>query len=485
MRFAPTTNAPDAAAPPSGRARHAPSLGHARDIAEWLARFASPSSRRDVAAQPRCDQAPDRAQVVAAAPRGGPDIAERLARVVPPERGPDTATLVRRALTPVCARIFAAQLCAAWLCLCACSKPDAPDADDDVARPSAAAPDRVQLTAEAIARAQIRVAKLERRALSSGAAIAAEVQFDPTSTAHVGPLAAGRITHVAVELGQQVKRGDLLGVVSSGDVSSVRSRLVQARARLASANATLRRQEQLAREGIGAQRALIEAQTAVSELRAEVEGLERQLSALGSGSGEKGELRLVSPIDGVVVSVHGTLGESANIDQPVFVVTDPKRVWMRGDVPELEIPRLAIGKAAVIRLHAYPELTLTGTITYIAPALEERTRTLPIRVSIDEPDARLRGGMFGSLELLDSDHDARVLAVPVDAVTTLEGQDVVFEQGAQPNTFHPVAVTLGRRAAGYYELRAGLAEGDSIAVSGAFTLKSALRESELSDGDLD
>ncbi|HTU58341.1 MAG TPA: hypothetical protein VMF89_07905, partial [Polyangiales bacterium] len=118
-------------------------------------------------------------------------------------------------------------------------------------------------------------------------------------------------------------------------------------------------------------------------------------------------------------------------------------------------------------------------------ALEERTRTLPIRVSISEPDARLRSGMFGSLELLGTDKDTRVLAVPVDAVTTLEGQDIVFVADSEPNTFHPAAVMLGRRAAGYYEVRSGLEEGDTIAVSGLFTLKSVLREADLSDGDSD
>lgn len=367
---------------------------------------------------------------------------------------------------------------------CACSKPErAPDPDDDAKPKHALAPNHVKLSAAALKRAEIQVAKLERRALSAGAAIAAEVQFDPTSTSHVGPLAPGRITRVAATLGQSVKRGELLGVVNSGDVSSVRSRLVQARARQAAANATLRRQEQLAREGIGAQRALIDAQTAVSELRAEVEGLERQLSALGSG--DAGEVSLLSPIDGVVVSVRGTLGESASVDQPVFVVTDPKRVWMRGDVPELEIPRLSLGQAALVRLHAYPELTLSGKITYIAPALEERTRSLPIRVSLDQPDPRLRSGMFGSLELQSSAEDARVLALPTDALSSLDGQDVVFVADAEPGTFHPVAVQLGRRAAGYYEVRSGLEEGMSVAISGSFTLKSALRESELSDGDSD
>jgi cobalt-zinc-cadmium efflux system membrane fusion protein len=190
-------------------------------------------------------------------------------------------------------------------------------------------------------------------------------------------------------------------------------------------------------------------------------------------------------MDGVVVSVRGTLGESATVDQPVFVITDPKRVWMRGDVPELEIPRLALGEAAIVRLHAFPDLALHGTITYIAPALEERTRSLPIRVSLSEPDPRLRSGMFGSVELLGSGPDARVLAIPVDAVVTLDGQDVVFVSEPEPGAFRAIAVSVGRRAAGFYELRSGLREGDNIAASGAFTIKSALRESELSSGDDD
>jgi membrane fusion protein, heavy metal efflux system len=364
----------------------------------------------------------------------------------------------------------------------ACSKSE-PAQNTDEAPQAAPKGDRLQLSAEAVTRAAISVAKVQRRALPSGAAIAAEVQFDPTSTAHVGPLAPGRITRVDATLGQRVKRGEVLGVVNSGDASGVRSRLVQARARQTAAVTTLRRQEQLSHEGIGAQRALIDAQTSLSELRAEVEGLERQLAALGGG--DSGELSLVSPIDGVVVSVHGTLGESANVDQPVFVVTDPKRVWMRGDVPELEIPRLAMDEGAIVRLHAYPELALEGTITYIAPALEERTRTLPIRVSLKEPDPRLRGGMFGSLQLLGSGQDTEVLAVPVSAVTTLDGQDVVFVAEAEPGAFHPAAVQLGRRADGFYEVKAGVDDDDSIAISGTFTLKSALREHELSDGDSD
>jgi cobalt-zinc-cadmium efflux system membrane fusion protein len=75
-----------------------------------------------------------------------------------------------------------------------------------------------------------------------------------------------------------------------------------------------------------------------------------------------------------------------------------------------------------------------------------------------------------------------VLVVPADAVATLDGQTVVFVPADEPNSFRPQPVVLGRRAGGLFEVRSGLEEGASLAVSGAFVLKSALRSGELSEG---
>lgn len=340
--------------------------------------------------------------------------------------------------------------------------------------------DEVHMPTDAQERAGIRVGPVERRALAGGVGIPAEIQFEPSSTAHVAALVSGRITKVNVALGDRVQRGQLLGSVASSDVSSARARLDQARARLIAAESTLKRQQQLAIEGIGAQRSLVEAEAQVGELRAEVDGLRQQLSVFGSGSG--GELGLISPIDGVVVDLHATLGEATMPEQPAFIVTDPTKVWVRGNVPELELSRVASGSAAIVRLHAFPELAMQGTITYVAPALDETSRSLPIRVTLETPDPRLRSGLFGSIELVGGTADERVIVVPADAVATLDGQTVVFAIGDEPDAFVPRPVALGRRAGGLFEVRSGLEEGAKIAVSGAFTLKSALRSSELSEG---
>ncbi|HMI92308.1 MAG TPA: efflux RND transporter periplasmic adaptor subunit [Polyangiales bacterium] len=338
----------------------------------------------------------------------------------------------------------------------------------------------VALSAEAAALAGIRVGPVERRALGGGVAIPGEVQFDPTSTAHVGPLAQGRITRIEVALGDRVRRNQLLAVVASGDASSARARLEQARSRLAAAEAGLKRQQQLSAEGIGAQRTLVEAEAKVGELRAETSGLRQQLSVFGSGGA--GELQLVSPIEGIVVDVLATLGETASPDQVAFVITDPTRVSVRGSVPELEIDRIELGMAVVVRLHAFPDSALPGVIAYVAPALDERTRSLPIRVTLKSADARLRSGLYGAIELVGGQLDERVLVVPTDAVATLDGRSTVFVPADEPNTFRAVPVRLGRRAGGFYELLGGVQEAAPVVLSGSFTLKSALKSGELAEG---
>ncbi|MBL8948283.1 MAG: hypothetical protein JNK45_34230, partial [Myxococcales bacterium] len=134
------------------------------------------------------------------------------------------------------------------------------------------------------------------------------------------------------------------------------------------------------------------------------------------------------------------------------------------------------------RLHAFPQLVLNGTITYIAPALDEASRSLPIRVALDAADARLRSGLFGSIELIGGDRDERVVAVPAEAIATLDGQSAVFVPGDEPNSFQPVPVLLGRRAGAFFEVKSGLDAGATIVTRGAFTVKSALESGELSEG---
>lgn len=348
------------------------------------------------------------------------------------------------------------------------SEPVPPHADDGV----------VRIAPEALETAQIELGRAERRALSGGASVPGELRFDPLSTAHVASLVAGRFEAVEVELGERVRRGQVLATMASADASGARAGLARAQARLRAAESALSRQRQLVEEGIGARRGFIEAEAEVRALQAEVEGIRTQLGVLGSGTGAG--VRLVAPIDGVVVHIHATPGETATPDQEAFTIADPSAISVYGEVPELAIASVSVGLAVLFRPHAFPELALPGVIRYVAPAIEPSTRSLPIRVVLETIDPRLVSGMYGAIEL--SGDDARPVTVPVDAVATVEGRTVVFTPEDTPGTFVAVPVELGRRAGGHYEVRRGLEEGARLVVAGAFTLKSVMQRSELSEG---
>lgn len=338
-------------------------------------------------------------------------------------------------------------------------------------------PSEIVLSEEAQRLAGIRLGPVEERVAGGAGMIPAEVEFEPHSTAHLTPLVPGRLVKLMAALGDDVKKGQLLGVVASSDVSAVRADLDRVNAQLVAARAARARQEELAKDGSAARRALIDAEARVSELEGEVKGLSRQLRVLGASGG--GELSLRSPMDGTVVAVHATLGERVSPDETTFIITDPTQICIRGHVPELEVGRVARGDRARVRLHAFPDLVLEGEVNYVAPLLDDRTRSLPIHVALDAPDVRLKSGLYGAIELTAKPQDPKSLLVPLSAVAVVDGQSVVFVPGSAPNSFRPQPVSLGHRTGRYQIVTGGLSAGQQVVQSGSFTLKSALKSGEL------
>jgi cobalt-zinc-cadmium efflux system membrane fusion protein len=269
----------------------------------------------------------------------------------------------------------------------------------------------------------------------------------------------------------------LLAVVASESASEASSRLTEARAQLSAAETALARQRQLVGEGIGAHSALVDAEAVVAGLRARSSGLARQLGVLGSG--RSGQLRLVSPIDGVVIQLHATPGETSSTDEPAFTIANPDAISVYVQVPELAISTVRVGQRALFRPHAFPDLSLPGSVNYIAPAIDTDTRSLSMRVALDAMTPNLLSGMYGSLEIIGDQR--RSLAVPCNAVVTLDGASHVFVPGEEEGEFRPAPVRVGRRAGGYCELLEGLAVGAPVVTSGAFTLKSAMSTGEFAD----
>jgi len=181
---------------------------------------------------------------------------------------------------------------------------------------------------------------------------------------------------------------------------------------------------------------------------------------------------------GVIIEKHVTRGEAVTPDSQAFVVADLESVWIDLSVYQRDLTQIRPGqRARIIAGHDLPEAE--GVVSYVAPVVDEATRTATARIVLENPDGFWRPGMFASA-LVTVERAEVAIAVPVSALHSLNDATVVFV--ADGTKFRPRVVTVGRRDGQRAEIRSGLAAGESIVVDGGFTLKSELRRSEFGGG---
>jgi Cu(I)/Ag(I) efflux system membrane fusion protein len=197
-----------------------------------------------------------------------------------------------------------------------------------------------------------------------------------------------------------------------------------------------------------------------------------QIAELERSGRPREVIALHSPIGGVVTMKPVTEGMYVTPEMDLYTVTDLSQVWMWADVYEDEASLVATGQHATLTLAAEPTSRRTAVVSYVSPTLETSTRTLRVRLDIDNPDGALKPGMYATV-LLDSPI-GDVLALPEDAVIDTGERRIVFVQVGNGH-YQPREVTLGRRAGGRYEVSSGLAAGDRVVVSAQFLLDSESR----------
>ncbi len=300
-----------------------------------------------------------------------------------------------------------------------------------------------------------------------------EIRLNEDRTAHVVPRVAAVVESVRASLGQPVKQGQVLAVLASATVSEQRSELQTALKRLALARTSHEREKSLWEQRISAEQDYLQARQALSEAEVAVANAQQKLAALGLVGGAGGGLNrfeLRAPFDGTVIEKHLSQGEAVKEDTAAFTVSDLSRVWAEIAVPAGALQRVRVGEPVTIRA-AGLEGAASGTITYVGALIGEQTRTAKARVVLANPQGAWRPGLFVSVEAV-GEEAAVPVAVPRDAVQTVDGNPVVFVRVAEG--FVPQPVRLGRGDAQRVEVLEGLQAGAVFAAAGSFTLKSEL-----------
>ncbi|MCU7249221.1 efflux RND transporter periplasmic adaptor subunit [Pseudomonas koreensis] len=345
-------------------------------------------------------------------------------------------------------------------------------AEEGAAQEEHAEEGQVTLSAEQIAVAGIQLAEARAQSISLGLPFPGEVRFDEDRTAHVVPRVPGVVESVPVNLGQSVKKGQLLAVIASQQISEQRSEQAAAQRRLALARTTYEREKKLWQDKISAEQDFLQARQALEEAEIALSNARQKISVL-SGSvvatgGNRYELR--APFDGVVVEKHLTPGEVVDETSNAFTLSDLSRVWVTFGVSPKDLTRVQVGKPVTI---SAPELNaeVVGSVAYVGSLLGEQTRTATVRVTLENPQGAWRPGLFVTALVATDSRQARV-AVPETAIQTVEDKPTVFVR--TEGGFKAQAVELGSRAAGQVEVTQGLEAGVQVATAGSFVLKSEL-----------
>jgi Cu(I)/Ag(I) efflux system membrane fusion protein len=188
-------------------------------------------------------------------------------------------------------------------------------------------------------------------------------------------------------------------------------------------------------------------------------------------------LTVTAPSSGVVMKrMDGLEGMAVKPGMELFHIADLSSLWLSVEVFEDQLGWLKVGSVADVSLSYFPGETFTGRVRFVEPQVSEKTRTVPLRLEVPNPDGRLRSGMYATVRFHPVVAREAVVVPSVAVLRTGERSLVVLAQGG--GRFAPRTVTLGSQGDGYTEVLSGLQAGDEVVTSAQFLIdsESNLRE---------
>ena len=347
--------------------------------------------------------------------------------------------------------------------------------------------DRVELSQGAVASLKLSYARVDERELSPSIEVPAEIVAVPDRNATVGSRVSGRVVDVKVNVGDHVKAGTALLLLESDDVGRARADLIAAAARADVMRRAAERAHKLLEDRVSSQRAVEEAEGALRIAEADLQAARTRLLTFGvAPNGQAGrnpaQVVLTSPVTGTVVTRSVHIGQWVQPSEKLMDVVDLDVLWLLASVYEKEMRHVQTGQPVQVEVRASPGEVFTGTIAYVSDTLDERTRSVTVRVVMPNQNHKLRPGMFATARIQGThEHESkRLLAVPWSAVQEVDSHLAVFVHKDE-RTFELRRVHTGERAGDLVEVLNGLSAGEEVVTEGSFLLKGQLLRSSLGE----
>ncbi len=358
-------------------------------------------------------------------------------------------------------------------------QPASPAAPVEKARSNA---NRLSLPGDAGQLAFLKLETVATAPLPASEPMNARLSVAEDLTARIFPPVAGRVLSLQAAIGDNVKAGAQLAVLDAPDFGQAIADLRKAEADSNQKRKALSRAEILFQGEALARRDLEAAEADAHSAEAETERARLRLANLAPAGNKIDGQRLIlrAPLAGTVVDRLANPGTEVRPDaaNPLFVISDLRRLWLNIDLPEKAAALAKPGEVVRFMLDAYPGVDFTGQVERVGAAVDPATRRIPVRAVVDNADGRLKPEMFARATL-SAPNAGQVVRLPVSALLTNGLVTHVFVQvGSHDFERRQVSITRQDSEFAYLAPESTLKAGEIVVVRGALLLASELAQGE-------
>lgn len=320
------------------------------------------------------------------------------------------------------------------------------------------------------------------------------VALNQNETAHISSFVEGKIVSLAADLGDRASKRQVLLTINSPEFAKAQADFLEARAKLKLSRKEVERAKMLFKENAIEEKEYLRREAEHEKLSTEFGASESILHSYGIDHKQIEELikkcdslwneadlcelanpnlPILSPVTGRVIFRDVIVGEHVDPQKTLFTVSNLNILWVLLDAYEKDLPFINKKSAATIKSPLYPEKEFKGRITYISDTIDEKLRTIKIRVEVENSERLLKPNMYIQGIVENKSLEKEILAIPEEAIQNLDGEKIVFIL-EEENVFAVHHVELGEKISNKRIIAKGLEEGEKIVIKGAFNLKAEL-----------
>ena len=305
-------------------------------------------------------------------------------------------------------------------------------------------------------------------------ALPGRLGWDEEHTVRVFPPFAGRVTRILARAGDHVAAGQPLAEILSPDFGQAQAEARKAQADLAFATKSVGRARELEANGVASARDQQQAEADHAKARAESDRAVGRLSAYGQAAGSGLAFVLKSPMAGTVVERNLNPGQELRPDQPgapLFVVTDPTRLWVSLDASEADLRYLRAGLPLVVTSNQFPDDAFAGELRQLSDFVDPTSRTVKLRGVVPNAERTLKGEMFVNARVKLPRNETPTVSPRAVFLSGVRRYVFVRTDGS---TYTRRAVRTGAEIDGRMPVLSGLKEGEEVVVAGNLFLDQML-----------